>query len=166
MFEKFIKLFSFILLFASAGCASHSQMYAGRKLPLAEVSTLSGTGVSSGPLGYGYTTMQILFVDNTETKRANMIENSVELLPGRRKIEIGCYNVETYANAEFEFEFLAGHNYQIRFKEAEGRTGFNSLHLESAWLHDTTIDKPVLSINSWSDTKKSVFIMPTTIYIN
>lgn len=159
-----IKVVGLVIAILLSGCASHHKLHSS-KAPLTELSVLKGAEDDSKAL-YGYTSIQIRSVNGNNVHPENMYANSVEVVPGKYKVELGLYVVKAFKTRYFEWTAEKGKQYQIKFETGDSHNNDDILDVKRVWLEDAVSGAVIQEISNWSKTQKRHFQGgPVTIYM-
>ena len=156
MFRLVVLLLGSVVYMSVAGCGTHHKLHSG-KAPVNELAYLYGIGGEDTL--WGYTSIQIITVNGNVLHPGDMYPNSVEVVPGKYKVELGVYNVRSYQTTLFEWQAEKGRKYQIKFEPGEGHNNSDVLNIKKVWIEDALSGEFVQEISGWSEIKQRIYFM-------
>lgn len=156
MFRLVVLLLISTVYMSGAGCGTHHKLHSG-KTPLNELAYLFG--IEGEDTLWGYTSIQIVTINGNVLRPGDMYPNSVEVVPGKYKVELGAYNVKSYQTTHFEWKAEKGRKYQIKFEPGDGHNNMDVLNIERVWIEDALSGEFVQEISEWSEIKQRIYFM-------
>jgi hypothetical protein len=158
-------LFRLLLLVSAAflgACATHNVAYDGPRRAPGEIATVRG--FSQGGAVNAVST-QVIAVDGKELELANMLPNTVEVLPGNRVFLVRISSTSAFRTLSVPMEVRAGEQLEFGFAidEATLATGAPNVPVSETFVRDLVTGERRAELTGWSELK--LWIQKTTIQL-